>query len=138
MKVLILKTHYFHTKLISEANVKTNRIVSTKWIYHKKWSFASNYFIFLKFHFIIRTSYKDLIWCINYPNVHIDTFRKRWSFIWGCFFPVSILKTSKYSISIWGPYMWNSFLSPEEKQVTSMNHGLLYLHGPTLHILKEK
>ena len=33
---------------ISEANVKTNRMVSTKWIYHKERSFASNYFIFLK------------------------------------------------------------------------------------------
>ena len=33
---------------ISEANVKTNRVVSTKWTYHKERSFASNYFIFLK------------------------------------------------------------------------------------------
>ena len=31
-----------------EANVKTNRIVTTKWTYHKGWSFASNYFIFLE------------------------------------------------------------------------------------------
>ena len=31
-----------------EANVKTNRKVTTKWTYHKGWSFASNYFIFLK------------------------------------------------------------------------------------------
>ena len=29
---------------ISEANRKTNRMVSTKWTYHKEWSFASNYF----------------------------------------------------------------------------------------------
>ena len=28
--------------------VKTNGMVSTKLIYHKEWSFASNYFIFLK------------------------------------------------------------------------------------------
>ena len=33
---------------ISEANVKANRIVSTKWTYHKERIFASNYFIFLK------------------------------------------------------------------------------------------
>ena len=33
---------------ISEANVKKNRIVNTKWTYHKERSFASNYFIFLK------------------------------------------------------------------------------------------
>ena len=33
---------------LSEANVKTNRMTTTKWTYHKEWSFASNYFIFLK------------------------------------------------------------------------------------------
>ena len=27
-----------------------------------------------------------MIWCTNFPNVHIYTFHKRWSFIWGCFF----------------------------------------------------
>ena len=32
---------------ISEDNVKTNRMVSTKWTYHKERSFASNYLIFL-------------------------------------------------------------------------------------------
>ena len=41
MKV-ILKTHDFHTKMLSEANVKINRMVSTKCTYHK------NYFNFLK------------------------------------------------------------------------------------------
>ena len=33
---------------ISKANVKTNRMVSTKFAYHKERSFVSNYFIFLK------------------------------------------------------------------------------------------
>ena len=42
-----IKTH-FHSKLLSEANIKTNRIATTKWTYHKEWSFASNYFIFLE------------------------------------------------------------------------------------------
>ena len=42
-----------HTSLpyktaISEANVKTNRMVSTKLTCYKVWSFASNYFNFLK------------------------------------------------------------------------------------------
>ena len=32
----------------SEANVKTNRMVTTKWAYHRERSFTSNYFIFLK------------------------------------------------------------------------------------------
>ena len=27
---------------LSEANVKTNRTVTTKWTYHKEWSFTSN------------------------------------------------------------------------------------------------
>ena len=34
--------------LLSEANVKTNRMGSTKWTYHTGRSFASNYFIFLE------------------------------------------------------------------------------------------
>ena len=33
---------------LSEANVKTNRMGSTKWTYHKERSFASNYFPFSK------------------------------------------------------------------------------------------
>ena len=33
---------------MSEANVKTNRRVSTKWTNHKEKSFTSNYFLFLK------------------------------------------------------------------------------------------
>ena len=33
---------------ISEANVKTNKMLSAKWTYHKERSFASNYLIFLK------------------------------------------------------------------------------------------
>ena len=33
---------------ISEANVKVNRMVSTKWTYQKEQSFANNYFIFSK------------------------------------------------------------------------------------------
>ena len=48
--------------------------------------------VFWKFCFRGRTSSKVLIRCTNYPNVHIHTFRKRWSFIWRCFFPVGILK----------------------------------------------
>ena len=54
--------------------------------------FASNYFIFLENLFQVRNL---LIWCTNYLNVHIRIFRKRWSLILGCFFPVSILKQVK-------------------------------------------
>ena len=41
---------------ISEANVKTNGMLSTKWTYHKERSFAANYLIFLKILFSLRTS----------------------------------------------------------------------------------
>ena len=33
---------------LSEANVKTNRMESSKWTYRKERSFASNYFVFSK------------------------------------------------------------------------------------------
>ena len=36
---------------LSEANVKMNRMATTKWTYHKGWSFASNYVIFLEYLF---------------------------------------------------------------------------------------
>ena len=36
--------------------------------------------IFWKFYFRLKASYKELIWCNNYPDVHIHTFRKHWSF----------------------------------------------------------
>ena len=32
----------------SEANIKTNRMATTKWTFHKEWSFASNYVTFLE------------------------------------------------------------------------------------------
>ena len=34
---------------LSETNVNTNRMATTKWTYHKAWSFASNYFILENF-----------------------------------------------------------------------------------------
>ena len=47
---------------------------STNWTYDKEWGFFS-----------LRASYKEWIWCTNYPNFHIHTSRKRWSFILGFF-----------------------------------------------------
>ena len=37
----------FKTSL-SETNVKTNRMTTTKWTYYKDWSFVSTYFIFFE------------------------------------------------------------------------------------------
>ena len=82
---------------LSEANVKTNRMVTTKWTDHKEWSFASNYFIFSKILFQSKNLFYRIIRCTNYLNVHIHIFRKRWSFIWGCFFSVSILNLDEIS-----------------------------------------
>ena len=47
---------------------------------------------FSEFCFSLRTSYEELIWCTNDTNTHIRTFCKPWSYVWRCFFPVSILK----------------------------------------------
>ena len=41
-------TTFPYRTALSETNVKTNRIGSTKWTYHKERNFAINYFIFLK------------------------------------------------------------------------------------------
>ena len=46
--IKIEKASFPYKTAISEANVKTNRMVSTKWTYYKERSFASNYFIYLK------------------------------------------------------------------------------------------
>ena len=44
----IEKASFPYKTTISEANVKTNRMVTTKWAYHRERSFASNYFIFFE------------------------------------------------------------------------------------------
>ena len=75
---------------LSEANVKTNRMGTTKWTYHKEWSISSNYLIFFgKFVPVLEPLEKS--WCTNNSNVNIQIFCNRWSLILGCFFPVSII-----------------------------------------------
>ena len=44
----IENTSFLFKTALSEANVKTNKMASTKWTYHKEWSFANNFFIFLE------------------------------------------------------------------------------------------
>ena len=82
---------------MSEANVKTNRMGSTKWTYHKEWTYASNYFIFWKFYFSLMISCKELVWLTNFPNVYVHNFRKRRRFIWVCFFPHCVKSIQKRS-----------------------------------------
>ena len=57
----IEKASFPYKTAVSEANVKTNRMVSTKWTYHKERSFASNYFIFLKILF----QFKNLLYRVD-------------------------------------------------------------------------
>ena len=79
---------------ISEANFKTNRLVSTKCTkpITKNGVLPATTLFFWIFCFRLRIPYKELICYTNGPNIHTDTFRKCRSFTWGCFFPVSTLK----------------------------------------------
>ena len=77
----IEKPSFPYKTIISETNVKTNRMVSIKWTYHKEQGLRVTILFFWKFCFSLRTSYKELIRCTNDPNAHIRTFCKCWSFI---------------------------------------------------------
>ena len=48
-KTKIETASFLYKTAMSKANFKTNRMVSSKWTYHKERSFASSYFIFLNF-----------------------------------------------------------------------------------------
>ena len=71
---------------LSEANVKTNRMATTKRTYHKEWSLASNYFIFLENFY----QFQNLLKRVNLmyqrskcPYSYFFIFCKRWSLILG-------------------------------------------------------
>ena len=46
---------------LSEANLKTNRMGSTKWTYDKEWILPLNFIFFEDFFFNLRIFYKELI-----------------------------------------------------------------------------
>ena len=105
MKSLRLKMHHLHTKLPYQ-RPKLRQI--EWWVQNgpisKNGVMLRTTLFFRKFCFSLRTSYKELIWCTNYPNAHIRTFCKHWSFIWRCFFPVRTLNLmilTKQSFQIW-------------------------------------
>ena len=95
LKALRWTMQHFHIKLLYQKSV----LRQTEWGVQngpgtKNGVFCSNCFVVVfKFCFSLRTSYKELIWCANYLNVHIHTFQKRWRFILGCFYHVSVLKS---------------------------------------------
>ena len=109
LKVLRLKTHHFHIKLPYQKPILRQ---IEWWLQNgpitKNGVFPVTNLFFSKCWFSLRTSYKELICCTDKPNAHICTFCKRWSFIWRCFFPVSILKTSK-AISSFNSLRLNCF-----------------------------
>ena len=90
-------------------------MVSTKWAYHMERSFVSNYLIFSKILFqfknLLYQQPKYPFWCTNDPNAHIGTFCRLWSFMWWCFFPVSILKDFPLQILIILKKRWWVFVS---------------------------
>ena len=55
---------FSYKTVLSEANVKTNRMGRTKWTYHKERSFPNNYFIYLKILFQL----KDLLQRVDLMN----------------------------------------------------------------------
>ena len=98
MKALRLKMYHFHTKLPHQKPMLWQIVC---WLQNgpitRNGVFYLFIFFFWKFCFGLTTSYKKLMCCTNNANVHICTFCKCCSFISRCFFPVSILKTSRYS-----------------------------------------
>ena len=95
-----MKTRHFHTKLPHEKPLLRQ---IERWVQNgpiaKNGVLPVTTLFFQKFCFSLRTSYKELIWCTNYPNAHIHTFRKHWSFVWQSFFPVSNLKKNKIAVN---------------------------------------
>ena len=81
--------HHFHTKLPCQKPI----LRQTEWVVQnglvtKNRVLSVNTSFFWKSCFSIRILYKELIWYTNYPNAHIHTFCKCWSFIWGHLFSV--------------------------------------------------
>ena len=76
-----------------EANVKVNRMRSTKWTYHKEQSLASNKFIFLEISFQFENLLKRVD--LKYQLAKVEVFFLIAKVLFeGVIFPVSILKTN--------------------------------------------
>ena len=86
---------------LSKANVKINRLGSTKWSYQQERSFASNYFIFSKILFQNKNLVQRVDLMYQPPKCPYSCFSKRCSFIWGCFFSVSILNELVCKLITW-------------------------------------
>ena len=72
---------------LSEANVKTNRMGSTKLTYHKEQSFASNHFPFLEIVFQFRNLVYRVDLMYQPPKCPYSYFLKALEFCFRVFFP---------------------------------------------------
>ena len=75
MKVLRLKTNYFYTK----STFQKSMLRQIEWVVQngnisKNVVFQVTTLFSWKFCFNLGTTYKELIWCTNYPNIHIHNF----------------------------------------------------------------
>ena len=91
LKLLRMKTQDFHTNLVSQKPM----LIQTEWWVQNGpviWTeFCQQLLHFFEnLVLVLETLIKS--WYVDYPRIHINTFCKRWTFIWGCCFPVSILK----------------------------------------------
>ena len=107
-----MKTHHFHTKLPHQKPM----IRQIEWWLQngpikKNGDLPVTTLFFWKFCFSLRPSYKDLTWCTNEPNARIRTFCRGWSFIWWCFFPVSIFDLSSENCIATNCFTWLYFLN---------------------------
>ena len=92
---------------ISEANVKTNRMVSTKWTYHKERSFASNYFIFSKILFQIMSLLQRVDLMYQRPKCSYYYFLRAPEFYLTGLFPCEYPQVSHIRFSF--GYIYGSF-----------------------------
>ena len=75
-RFLVESTKIDSISALSEANVKTNKWRVQNWPITKNRVLPVTTFFFQKFCFSLGTSYVELIWCTNHPNVHNNTFRR--------------------------------------------------------------
>ena len=87
LKPLRLKTSFPFKTALSETNVKTNRMATTKWTYHKEWSFASNYFIFLENFFQFQNLLKRVNLMYQQPKCPYSYFSLALEFNFRVLFP---------------------------------------------------